>query len=156
WTVDSSLLPDLAAGLPRSDHGRAGFAGERLLELGQVRHRADDPVPGDRVRVALDHRAHSLRPDGVAAELTPRDEELLVRREAVRVRQRRLAPAGDLKGAVRDLGSSEVADRLPQDELPVVVQPRLDEVVFELVDDARALLLELLQVLGGPPVVQPP
>ncbi len=60
---------------------------------------------------------------------------------------------GDLERAVGDLRAGEVADGLAEHELAVVVEPRLDEVAVELVDDAGALLLELLQVLGGPPVV---
>ena len=56
---------------------------ERLLELRQVRERADDAVLRDRVRVALHHQPLGLRADRVAAELAPGDEELLLRREAV-------------------------------------------------------------------------
>jgi hypothetical protein len=47
------------------------------------------------MRVSLHHRPLELGPDRVAAELTPRDEELLVRREAPDVGQRRLAFSRD-------------------------------------------------------------
>src|SRR5712692_440510 len=83
-------LPHLASLGFRADHRRLRLARERLLELGQVGERTDDSILADRVRVALDHRSRELRPDGVAAKLPPRDEELLVRSEAVDRRERRL------------------------------------------------------------------
>src|SRR5215470_10618603 len=50
--------------------------------------------------------------------------------------------------------AAEVADALAQDELAVVVDARLDEVVLELVDDALAAGVELVEVVLGPPVVE--
>src|SRR5262245_51846353 len=83
-------LPDLAALALRSHHGRTRLAGEGTRELGQVRNRSDHAVLADRVRVALHHGARELRSHGIAAELTPGDEELLLLREPVDGRQRRL------------------------------------------------------------------
>src|SRR6187399_1937593 len=77
--------PHLAALLRGAHHLRAGRAAERLRELRHVRDRSDDAVFGDRMRVALDHRALGLGADLVAAELAPGDEELLIGREAVDV-----------------------------------------------------------------------
>ena len=91
----------------------------------------------DRVRIALHHRPRELGPDCVAPELAPGDEELLVRREAVDVGERRLALLRDLERAVRDLRAREVADALAEHELAVVVDAGLDEVAVELPDDAR-------------------
>src|SRR5262249_51334734 len=152
----SAGSPDFAALLGRADHRGARLAGERLLELGEVRDRSDDTVLRDRMRVALDHRAGGLGAGRVAAELPPRDEELLVGSEAVLVGQGRLPAPRDLEGAVGDLRAGEVPDRLAQDEPAVVVESGLDEIVLELVDDTGALLLELLQVVRRPPVVQAP
>ena len=69
--------------LRRPDHRRARLARECVRELGHVRQRADHAELRDRVRIALNHQALLLDPDRVAAELAPRDEELLIRREAV-------------------------------------------------------------------------
>jgi len=43
------------------------------------------------MRVVLHHRSRELGADGIAPELSPRDEELLFRRESVNRRQRRFA-----------------------------------------------------------------
>src|SRR6185503_10597742 len=75
--------PDLAPFPGGTDHRRRRRAGERLLELAQVGERADHAVLADGVGVGLHHQSLRLRPDLVAAELAPGDEELLVGREAV-------------------------------------------------------------------------
>ena len=72
-------------------HGASLFARERLLERFEVGERSDDPILGHRMRIALDHHALCLQPSRVAAELAPGDEELLVRREPIDGRSRRLA-----------------------------------------------------------------
>src|SRR5512134_1084449 len=107
------------------------------------------------MRIALDHQALRLGPDRIAAELAPADEELLLRREAVDDRLRSLALAGLQVAVERDLGPGQVADRLAQHQLAVVVHARLDEVALELLDHTLPAGLELLQVLVGPPVLQP-
>ena len=56
--------------------------------------------------------------------------------------------------AVGDPRAGEVADRLAQHQLAVVVDARLDEVAVELVHHALPSLLELLQVGLGPPVLE--
>src|SRR5204863_3766754 len=127
---------------------------ERLLEALEVRERTVYAVLGDRVRVALHHEALGLLADLVAAPLAPRDEELLLGREAVDGRLGTLALARDLVRLERELGAGEVADRLAQHELAVVVDFRLDEVALELVHHALAARLELLEVLRRPPVVE--
>ena len=147
--------PDVAAFGLGAHHGRPGLAAERLLELRQVRQRSDHAKFADRVRVALRHQARGLRPHGVAAELAPRDEELLIRREAVDVGQRRLALLRDLERTIGDPRTGEIPDRLPGDELALVVDPRRRLVRVELAHDAGRLLLELLEVLVRPPVLQP-
>jgi len=86
------------------------------------------------VRITLDHQPLRFRPSGVAAELPPCDKKLLLGREAVdHPRGFRL-----LEGTESNAGSGQIADRLTQDELAVVVDARLDEVALELIDDALA------------------
>jgi phosphoglycolate phosphatase-like HAD superfamily hydrolase len=79
------------------------------------------------VLVALDHLARELRTLLVAAELSPGDEELLVRGEAVDVGRRRLL-LRLLERKVRNLRARQVADRLTQHQLAVFVDGRLDVV----------------------------
>src|SRR5262249_25079928 len=128
-------LPDLAALLRTPHHRRVGFAVERLLERGQVRERPVDAEFRDRVRIALDHAALRLGPHRVAAPLAPREEELPLRREAVDRRLRAFALARALVRRERELRAGEVADRLAEHELAVVMDLGLDEVALELVDD---------------------
>src|SRR5436190_16657676 len=105
------------------------------------------------MRVALHHQAHRFRPDRVAAELTPADEELLIGREAVD-RLRGMLLLCFLKCEVRDLGAGEIADRLAEDEASLMMDAGLDEVVLELIGDARRALVEVLLVIRRPPVFQ--
>ena len=77
----------------------------------------------DRVRIALHHRALRLGADRVAAELAPRDEELLVRREAVDRRRGGLPCCDLLERAVGDLGAGEIADASPSTSLPLWWMP---------------------------------
>ena len=94
------------------------------------------------MRIVLHHRARECGADGVAAELPPGDEELLIRREPVDRGQRWFATLRDLECAVRDPRPGQIADALAQHELAVVVDPRLDEVAVELLDDAGRALVE--------------
>src|SRR6185295_13256808 len=96
-----------------------------------------------------------LETDRVAAELAPADEELLLWCEAVDRRLGSLALARLLVGEERDLRASQVADALAEHELAVVVDAGLDEVAVVLLRHALRARLEFLQVLIGPPVLQP-
>src|SRR3982750_3084904 len=69
-------LPDGAALLGRSNHRRAGLAGERLSEFRQVGQRANDTESRHRMDVGFDQVPLGLDPHRVAAELRPREEEL--------------------------------------------------------------------------------
>src|SRR5262245_41079016 len=84
-------LPHLAAFALRPHHRRVRLAREGSRERGQVRERTDDAILADRMRVALNHGARELRTHGVATELAPGDEELLLLGEPVDRRLRRLA-----------------------------------------------------------------
>ena len=148
--------PHLAALLRRAHHRRVRRAAERLLELGQVRQRPDDAVLA---RSGAGRPAPSARcvsgADGVAAELAPGDEELLLGREAVDGRLRALALARLLEGRGRRcLAPARSPIDLAQHQLAVVVDAGLDEVALELVDHALPARLELLEVLVGPPVLR--
>jgi hypothetical protein len=63
------------------------------------------------VRIALDHEPLRLGPDGVAARLSPGDEELLLGREAVDG-LRRVHLARLVESAPGDARTGEIADRL--------------------------------------------
>src|SRR3954454_1698973 len=103
--------------------------------------------------IALHHQALRLGTDFVAAKLAPGDEELLRRRQAVDDRGgARLLRL--LKCEPGDLRPGEVADRFAEDQSAVVMDSGLDEVAVELIRHARRPLLELLQILWCPPVVE--
>src|ERR1017187_5525800 len=137
-------------------HGRVGFAAERLLEFRQVGERTDDTVFPNRVRIRLHHDPLFFNANGIAAPLSPCNEELLFWSESVDVRRARLAFEGLLEGEERDFGAAEVADALTQHQFAIVVNAGLDEVVVELIHYAGAALLELLQIAVRPPVSQAP
>src|SRR5450755_2443747 len=105
--------------------------------------------------IALNHRSRELRADGIAAKLTPGDEELLVRREPFDGGKRRVALLRDLKGAIGDLRTRQISDAFAENQPTVVVDSRLDKVAVELAHDARCLLAESLQIFLAPPVVEP-
>src|SRR4051812_37044419 len=105
------------------------------------------------MRIALDHEALLLRTDRVATELTPRDEELLLGREAVdRARRRLLLRLAEC--AEGEVGAAEVADAFAKHELAVVVNAGLYEIALVLIDDALAARGECFEVVGGPPVLE--
>src|SRR5579871_6411873 len=80
-----SSLPHLASFICRPDHRRIILAAKSALEFCHVRERADHAILGDRVGIGFHHQTLLLRPNFVAAELSPGDEELLLRCEAVEV-----------------------------------------------------------------------
>src|SRR6266700_663573 len=113
-------LPNNAPICVGTHHGRSRLALERLGEWREVRHRSQHAVFREGMRVALYHQLLSLEARGIAAELTPGDEELLIGREAVDLFGR-LALCGLLERAIGNLQAGQVADRLSQYELPVDV-----------------------------------
>src|SRR5437762_10000856 len=78
------LLPDSA--LRGADHGLAGLAAERLLELGHVRDDAVDAELAGGVRVDGDQHAIHFGAAGLAPDLAPAEEETLAGGEAVDLR----------------------------------------------------------------------
>ena len=77
------------------------------------------------MRIALDHFALRLHPRFISAELSPGDEELLIGSEAINGRLR-LRLLIFLKREVGNLCAPEVADRLTQNQLAVVMYAGLD------------------------------
>src|SRR4051812_41917652 len=69
-------LPDPAPLLGRPHHRRTRLACERLLELRQVRERADDAVLRNRMRVALHEEPLRFDAHRGSLDLPERDEEL--------------------------------------------------------------------------------
>src|SRR6516164_7073195 len=104
--------------------------------------------------VSLDHQPLGFRTDLIAAELPPRDKELLVRCQPIDRGSRRLSLLGILKRQVGDLYACQITNRFANHQLPVMVDCRLDVVPIELLHHATGLRLKLLKILGHPPVAQ--
>ena len=120
------LLPDLAALLGRPHHRRVRRAANAFWNSGRF-----ESGPMTRYLPIGCGSPWTISrcvsgADRVAAELAPGDEELLLGREAVDRRRGRLALARLLEGAVGDLRPGEVADRLAEHQLAVVVDAGLD------------------------------
>src|SRR6185503_18365356 len=145
--------PDLHALRRRPPELVAFLQAEGRVELIHV---GDDAVRAKfarRVRVGQDDLTHEplapLRAPGLAVA----EEKPL--RSRVAVNHRRLGAVQRVDvGAVGDRGAREVADVLAERELAVYVEPgqRLERRV--LLYEARGLRLELVVVLGRPPVAQ--
>src|SRR5690348_5740619 len=105
------------------------------------------------MRIALHHLALRLGTHLVAAELSPGDEELLIRRVAVNGRLRLLL-LRLLECEICDLYAPQVANRLTQNQLAIVMDARLDIVVIKLIDHALRLGFKALAVLWCPPVIE--
>src|SRR5437868_4824173 len=145
-------LPNLAALIGRSNHRVADLALERLGEGGSVRERGVDAEAVERVRVGLNSQARGLRSNAPGPDLRPPQEETLLRREARDCRRARLAFERLLVSPVGDGQPAEVCDRLADDELALLVQPRLDLECVELLHHAVSPRVELLVVLISPPL----
>src|SRR4051812_11553151 len=148
WTAGNPDLGTRADGLPhraallgRSHHRGSGLAGERPCELRQVGQRAQHAELRHGVWVILDELPLGLDPHRFAAELTPCDEELLLRREAVD-RRHRVLRHRLLEREVCQVQAGLVAERLVEHELALVVDAGLDRVALVLVDDALRAALE--------------
>src|SRR5271154_1829133 len=89
------------------------------------------------------------RPMGAKAE-----KETLVGGEAVNVGRRRFSGKRFLEGGVGDHQPAEVRDAFAFFELAVAVQARLNLKRVELLGDAIAARLEILQVFRSPPAIQ--
>src|SRR5205823_6042763 len=117
----TTALPHLTPLSLRPHHGCVGLAGKCFSEFWQVRQWAVHAILSDGVRVGFDHQALLLGTDGVAAELSPGDEELLFGSEAVNVGGAGLALQRFQVCQVSDLGAAEVADTLSQHQLALVM-----------------------------------
>ena len=71
------------------------------------------------------------------------------------MRRLRLRLLSFLERQIGDLHAAQVADRLAQHQLAVVMDVRLDVVAVELIDHALRLGLEALAIFRRPPVIQP-
>ena len=87
----NNRLPHHTALGGRTHHGRIGLAGKCAGERREVGERANHAKLGHRMRIALHHEPLRFRSGLVSAELSPGDKELLIGREAVKDRRRRLA-----------------------------------------------------------------
>src|SRR5258708_31058685 len=104
--------------------------------------------------IGLHHQSLALKAGLVAAELTPRNEELLLRREAVDVSRARLAFQRLLVSKISDLRSAQVANALAQNQFAVVMYIFLDKVIVELARYASPASLKIFEISVCPPVTQ--
>ena len=107
------------------------------------------------MRVALHHKPLRFGPGFIAAKLSPGNKELLIGREAIDRGRRRLALLRLLECQISNLHACQVADGFAQNQFALVMNVGFDVVAIELGRHALRLGLKLLQVIGGPPVVQP-
>src|ERR1700733_3351732 len=106
------------------------------------------------MRVSLHHQTLRLRPNLVAAKLSPCNEELLLGGKAIHICRTRLPLERLLICEECDLRSAQITNALPEHQLSVVMNIFLDEVMIELISDACGTQLEIFQVRFGPPVAQ--
>src|SRR5438874_6772950 len=106
------------------------------------------------MRITLNHLSLCFPTNLIPAELTPCNKELLIGSKTVE-RRRGMLLFRFLICQKCDLRSGKVADALAQHQVPVVVNPRFDEVIIELVRDAHGTSLETFLVIYRPPVLQP-
>src|SRR5215469_12503475 len=106
--------------------------------------RSPDISRSDAVRFA--HQPRRFRSNLVPSKLPPGDEKLLLRRKPVHVSRTRLALERFLVREKRNLRSAEISDTLPQHQLPVVMHVFLNEVMIELVRDARTARLKIFEI----------
>src|ERR1039457_3886368 len=144
-------LPDPASRF--ANHGRVGFALVCLLELGHVSDHAVDSESPRRVLIDPRHHAGELRTVILAPDLAPADEQTLLGGEAVN---------GLLRSAAEHIQQSHVCKAQAAIVGSIFAQRQLSANVnvihrneaVVLVDEASLQLIELLAVLGSPPVAQ--
>src|SRR6478672_7936552 len=124
-------LPDGAAISFWTDHGRAIFAAECLLEFRQVRERANHTILTDWVRIALHHSALRFRTNLITAPLSPGNKELLLWRVTVNGGLR-VGLLGFLESQESNLCAGKVANAFTQNQLAIVMNSWLDEITIEL------------------------
>src|SRR5437763_16015700 len=104
------------------------------------------------MRIALHHGSLRFRTNLVPPELAPCNKELLIGSKTVE-RRRGMLLFRFLICQKCDLRSGKVADALAQHQVAVMVNPRFDEVIIELVRDAHGTSLETFLVICCPPVL---
>src|SRR6185437_2504271 len=94
------------------------------------------------MRIGQRHLALSLRTNLVAARLSPGDEILLLRSEAVRAYRTRLAFQRLLQCEISQAQAAEIANALAQHQLSIFVHAAVNGVAVELIDNALRPLLK--------------
>src|SRR5882762_273984 len=148
---NSCELPNLAANCSRTHERVSLLAAKCLGKSLHVRRRGNGAQTRERVRVRIEHEplefgAVSRRPD-----LCESEKESLLRREAPD-RRGLLASQFFLERTICDVQPAEVRNALSQYQVPVLVQVVLDFVALKLLFHALCSLIEVLFVLGSPPI----
>src|SRR6266404_7604802 len=148
---NSRDLPNLAANCGRTHERVPLLAAKCPGESLHVRRRGDRAQTTKRVRIRVEHEplefgAVSRRPDLCVSE-----KESLFCGEA----SDRWGPIVSqflLQGSICDVQHAEIRDALSQYQVPVLVQVVLDFVALKLLFHALCSLIEVLFVLGSPPI----
>src|SRR5687768_242710 len=151
----SLTLPERSPHRLRPDHRITGLAAECLREFRHVRERAVRPPAPRRVWIGIDANHLILRCDVLPPDLRPCQEEALLRRKSVDQRLG-LSLSRLLQRRICHRQAADVRRVLAEREPPVHVNRVEHGVSIVLVGDQRRPLLELLEVLGAPPVLEVP
>ena len=106
------------------------------------------------MRIGQRHLPLRLRTDRVPAGLSPCNEELLLRSEAVEIRRPWLSFQRLQVRQISKLHAAQVADAFSQDQLTIVVRTIISGVSVKLLRHARAPLLETFVICISPPLLQ--
>src|SRR5579859_2503685 len=104
--------------------------------------------------IGVGHQAFVLQPIVRAPNLRPAKKETLLGSEAILVRWTRLALQGLLVRRIGDRETSEVRDAFAENELAILVQIAVHDVIVKLRLNTSGAFLEILHVVGGPPILQ--
>src|ERR1700733_12234666 len=153
-TILVGWSPNSAAHLPGADHFRIRGASPGLSKRREI---LESPIHAkliERMRIGLGLQTRGFGPVVRGPVRGKSEQELLIGVEAVDRGRRGPARERFLVRGVGDHEAAEIRDAFAFLELAVAMQAGLDFERVEFLRDAIAALLEILQVVGGPPVFQ--
>src|SRR5580704_491928 len=151
-TLGRVSLPDFADLL--AHHGIALLAAKGLGKFRHIRKRSVPAETAQRMWIGIGHQAFVLGPIVRAPDLNPSQKKALLGSEAVLVRRTGLAFQRFLISGIGNRDTSKVCDAFAEDKLAIFVQVAVHDVAVELRFNARGTFLEILQIVGRPPVLQ--